>query len=47
MAAGVLAVEFGFVTGRFHIANALDENSIEVGEVHPEWVRHPLGCGAA
>ncbi|MEV4374993.1 hypothetical protein AB0J71_48660 [Nonomuraea sp. NPDC049637] len=48
MAAGTLAVEFVFDnTGRFHIANALDENSIEVGDAHPQWVRHPLGCGAA
>ncbi|MEV4095889.1 hypothetical protein [Streptosporangium saharense] len=43
MAAGTLAVEFVFDTGRFHIANALDENGIEVGDAHPEWVRHPLG----
>ncbi|MFI6484541.1 hypothetical protein ACIBH1_41940 [Nonomuraea sp. NPDC050663] len=43
LAAGTLAVEFVFETGRFHIANALDENSIEVGEPHPEWVRHRLG----
>ncbi|MEV4176233.1 hypothetical protein [Nonomuraea sp. NPDC049709] len=45
VAAGTLAVEFVFDAGRFHIANALDENSIEVNEAHPEWVRHPLGCG--
>ncbi|MER7366473.1 hypothetical protein [Nonomuraea wenchangensis] len=43
LAAGTLAVEFVFDTGRFPIANALDENSIEAGEPHPEWVRHPLG----
>ncbi|MEU8319562.1 hypothetical protein AB0C33_14410 [Nonomuraea sp. NPDC048881] len=43
VAAGTLAVEFAFGTGRFHVANALDENSIEVGDAHPEWVRHPLG----
>ncbi|MFI7106887.1 hypothetical protein ACIBK9_11305 [Nonomuraea sp. NPDC050227] len=46
VAAGTLAVEFAFGTGRFHIANALDENSIEVGDAHPEWVRHRLGRGA-
>ncbi len=43
LADGTLAVEFVFDTGRFHIANALDENSIEVGEAHPEFVRHRLG----
>ncbi|MEU8362147.1 hypothetical protein AB0C27_39630 [Nonomuraea sp. NPDC048882] len=42
LAGGTLAVEFVFGTGRFHIANALDENSIEVGEAHPEFVRHRL-----
>ncbi|MEV0391319.1 hypothetical protein [Nonomuraea sp. NPDC050643] len=45
MAAGTLAVEFVFDVGHFHIANALDENSIEVGDTHPEWVRHQLSCG--
>lgn len=45
VADGTLAVEFVFDTGRFDIANGLDENSIEGGEAHPEWVRHPLGCG--
>ncbi|WP_165977711.1 hypothetical protein [Nonomuraea diastatica] len=45
MAAGTLAVEFVFDAGRFHIANALDENSIDVGEAHPDFVRHRLGCG--
>lgn len=47
VAAGTLAVEFVFDAGRFHIANALDENSIDLGDAHPEFVRHPLGCGAA
>ncbi|MEV1172074.1 hypothetical protein [Nonomuraea sp. NPDC049784] len=47
VAAGTLAVEFVVDTGRFHIANALDENSIDLGDAHPEFVRHPLGCGAA
>ncbi|NRQ38931.1 hypothetical protein HII36_44995 [Nonomuraea sp. NN258] len=46
MADGTLAVEFVFDTGRFHIANALDENSIDLGDPHPEFVRHPLGRGA-
>ncbi|MEU1728533.1 hypothetical protein [Nonomuraea sp. NPDC005692] len=46
VADGTLAVEFAFDTGRFHIANALDENSIEVGDAHREWVRHRLGRGA-
>ncbi|MEU6786199.1 hypothetical protein ABZ912_44000 [Nonomuraea angiospora] len=46
VAAGTLAVEFVFDTGRFHIANALDENSIDLGDAHPEFVRHPLGSGA-
>ncbi|MEV0151334.1 MULTISPECIES: hypothetical protein [unclassified Nonomuraea] len=45
LAAGTLAVEFVFDKSRFHIANALDENSIEVGDAHPEWLRHRLGCG--
>ncbi|WP_221762252.1 hypothetical protein [Nonomuraea sp. WAC 01424] len=43
LADGTLAVEFVFDTGRFHIANALDENSIEVSEAHPDFVRHRLG----
>lgn len=42
LADGTLAVEFVFDTGRFHIANALDENSIDVGDAHPDFVRHPL-----
>jgi hypothetical protein len=45
MAACTLAVEFVFDAGCFRIANALDENSIEVCEAHPEWVRYRLGCG--
>lgn len=43
VAAGTLAVEFVFDTGRFHIANALDENDISVGDAHPDFVRHLLG----
>ncbi|GIH78275.1 hypothetical protein Plo01_47040 [Planobispora longispora] len=46
LAAGTIAVEFVFDAGCFHIANALDENSIEVGDAHPEFVRYRLGCGA-
>ncbi|MCF2526132.1 hypothetical protein [Yinghuangia soli] len=42
VAAGTVAVEFAFPSGRFDIANALDENTIEVGERHPEYVRHCL-----
>ncbi|MEU5861660.1 hypothetical protein ABZ815_10840 [Nonomuraea sp. NPDC047529] len=43
LADGTLAVEFIFDTGRFHIANALDENSIDIGEAHANFVRHRLG----
>ncbi|MGN9789480.1 hypothetical protein ACTMTF_49460, partial [Nonomuraea sp. ZG12] len=43
LADGTLAVEFVFDAGRFHIVNALDENSINVGQAHPEFVRHRLG----
>jgi hypothetical protein len=46
LADGTLAVEFVFDAGRFHIANALDESSIDVGDAHPEFVRHRLGCCA-
>ncbi|MDA0635023.1 hypothetical protein OUY22_16515 [Nonomuraea sp. MCN248] len=46
MAEGSIAVEFVFEAGRFHIANALDENSIDVGDAGPEFVRHRLGGGA-
>ncbi|RBQ16643.1 hypothetical protein DP939_28535 [Spongiactinospora rosea] len=46
VAADTLAVEFVFGTGRFHIANALDENIIEVGDAHPAFVRHLLDRGA-
>ncbi|MEU8041523.1 hypothetical protein [Streptosporangium sp. NPDC049078] len=42
LADGTLAVEFAFDAGRFHIANALDENGIDVGDAHPEFVRHRL-----
>lgn len=46
VAGGTIAVEFVFDAGRFHIANALDENSIDVGDAHPNFVRHRLGRGA-
>ncbi|MBB6347874.1 hypothetical protein ACWGH8_26525 [Nonomuraea muscovyensis] len=46
LADGTLAVEFVFGAGRFHLANALDENSIDVGDAHPDFVRHRLGRGA-
>ncbi|WP_220448680.1 hypothetical protein [Nonomuraea mesophila] len=46
LADGTLAVEFLFNAGRFHIANALDENSIDLGDADPDFVRHRLGCGA-
>ncbi|MET7412684.1 hypothetical protein [Streptomyces rubiginosohelvolus] len=42
MADGTIAVEFAFDAGRFCIANGLDENSIEVGGPHPDFVRHQL-----
>ncbi|MGP4099892.1 hypothetical protein [Nonomuraea sp. KM90] len=45
IAGGTVAVEFVFDMGRFHIANALDENSIALGDADPEFVRHPLGRG--
>ncbi len=46
LAVGTIAVEFVFDAGRFHIANALDENSIHVGDAHPEFARHRLDRGA-
>lgn len=42
LAYGTVAVEFVFDTGGFLIANALDENGIELGTPHPEFVRHRL-----
>ncbi|MFJ3928381.1 hypothetical protein [Streptomyces sp. NPDC090022] len=42
MAAGTVAVEFVFAGGGLRISNGLDENHIEVGAAHPEYVRHPL-----
>jgi hypothetical protein len=42
LAAGTVAVEFVFGTGRFHIANGLDENHIETSAAQPDYVRHRL-----
>ncbi|MEU9859919.1 hypothetical protein AB0D99_03530 [Streptomyces sp. NPDC047971] len=42
LAAGTVAVEFAFDTGRLRIVNGLDENHIEVGTARPEYVRHRL-----
>lgn len=42
LAYGTVAVEFVFDTSGFLIANALDENGIELGTPHPEFVRHRL-----
>ncbi|WP_236653221.1 hypothetical protein [Streptacidiphilus melanogenes] len=43
LAAGTVAVEFGFPGGRLRIVNGLDENRIELGPAHPGFVRHELG----
>ncbi|MEU0620342.1 hypothetical protein ABZ329_05675 [Streptomyces rubiginosohelvolus] len=43
LADGTIAVEFAFDAGRFCIANGLDENSMEVGDPHPDFLRHQLG----
>ncbi|MGW2402843.1 hypothetical protein ACWCYY_40530 [Kitasatospora sp. NPDC001664] len=43
LAAGTVAVEFAFADGCLRIINGLDENSIEVGAAHPDYVRHSLG----
>jgi hypothetical protein len=42
LAAGTVAVEFTFTGGCLRIVNGLDENSIEVGTAHPDYVRHRL-----
>ncbi|MBL7490367.1 hypothetical protein I6A60_11425 [Frankia sp. AgB1.9] len=42
LAAGTVAVEFPFAGGRLEIFNGLDENRIEVGVAHPDYVRHRL-----
>ncbi|MEX2985650.1 hypothetical protein [Streptomyces sp. C36] len=43
LAAGTVAVEFVFAEGCLRIVNGLDENRIEVGVAHPDYVRHRLG----
>ncbi|MFD4373828.1 hypothetical protein [Streptomyces sp. NPDC058486] len=43
LAAGTVAVEFAFAGGSLRIVNGLDENRIEVGAAHPEYVRYALG----
>ncbi|MFI2039449.1 hypothetical protein ACH470_33175 [Streptomyces bottropensis] len=43
LAAGTVAVEFVFAGGCLRIVNGLDENCIEVGAAHPDYVRHRLG----
>jgi hypothetical protein len=40
LAAGTVAVEFAFDGGGFHIANGLDENRVETGQPHPNYLRH-------
>lgn len=42
LAAGTVAVEFAFAAGRLRIVNGLDENRIETGPAHPDYVRHGL-----
>jgi hypothetical protein len=42
LADGTVAVEFVFDGGRFHIANGLDENTIDIGQAHPDFVRRRL-----
>ncbi|MEV1249516.1 hypothetical protein [Nonomuraea sp. NPDC049750] len=44
LADGTVAVEFVFDSSRFQIVNSLDENGIDVGETHPDFVRHRLKC---
>ncbi|MFE4872090.1 hypothetical protein [Streptomyces sp. NPDC056682] len=43
LAAGTVAVEFGFAGGCLRIVNGLDENRIEVDAAQPEYIRHRLG----
>ncbi|MDT3446512.1 MULTISPECIES: hypothetical protein [unclassified Pseudofrankia] len=42
LAAGTVAVEFTFARGRLEIFNGLDENRLEVGAAHPDYLRHGL-----
>lgn len=43
LADGTVAVEFVFAEGHLQIANGLDENRIEIGVAHPDYIRHRLG----
>lgn len=43
LAAGTVAVEFGFAGDCLRIVNGLDENRIEVGAAQPDFIRHRLG----
>ncbi|MEV6105356.1 hypothetical protein AB0M28_11670 [Streptomyces sp. NPDC051940] len=43
LAAGTVAVEFVFASSCLRIVNGLDENRIEVGAAHTDYVRHRLG----
>ncbi|WP_405654981.1 hypothetical protein [Streptomyces sp. NBC_00019] len=43
LAAGTVAVEFVFASNRLQIVNGLDENCIEVGAAHSDYVRNQLG----
>ncbi|MCM1967436.1 hypothetical protein [Streptomyces sp. G1] len=42
LAAGTVAVEFAFAGSWLRIVNGLDENRIEVGAAHRDYVRHRL-----
>lgn len=42
LAAGTVAVEFVFASDCLRIVNGPDENRIEVGAAHPDYVRHRL-----
>ncbi len=43
MAAGTVAVEFAFAGDCLRIFNGLDENCIEGGAAHPDYLRYRLG----
>lgn len=42
IARGMVAVEFAFAGDRFRISNGLDENTIEIDEPKPDFLRHRL-----
>ncbi|MFC9272462.1 hypothetical protein ACWGRF_17545 [Streptomyces zhihengii] len=42
LAAGTVAVEFAFGDDVLRITNGLDENFLETGAAHPDYVRHEL-----